>query len=275
VPDRTERTRAGVLRPREARQHIDLGHAAPPAALAEYVDYLWWVTWQATTPYRSAVIPRPVVHISAEPHGGLPRLLVHGVHSRHFVRELSGTGRTVAVAFRPGCFRPFLRAAVTTLRDRELPLADVLGVDDRPLARLLLDPAIAVEAAAGELADWLVRLDHTPDPRATELAALVEHAESSPEVVRAEQLAGLAGVSLRTLQRQFLAYVGIGPKWVVQRCRLLDVASAANAGEAVDWARLATDLGYADQSHLVRAFTGFVGQPPAAYAAEQQSRPLP
>ena len=83
-----------------------------------------------------------------------------------------------------------------------------------------------------------------------------------------EQLADLAGVSLRTLQRRFHAYVGIGPKWVVQRFRLLDVTAVAHAGGDVDWAGLAARLGYADQSHLIRAFTRLVGHPPATYARE-------
>jgi len=262
--------RAGVLHPAEARRHIEVGQAAPPAELDPYVEYLWWVTWQTSEPYRSEVIPRPVVHLSAEIRDGEPRLLVHGVHSRHFVRELDGTGRTVAAAFRPGCFRPFIAGDVAALRDLETPANEVVGRDDRPIAVRLLDPGIAIEDAASALAGWLAGLGATPDPRAGEIAELVEHAESHREVVRAEQLAALAGVSLRTLQRQFLAYVGIGPKWVVQRCRLLDVAAVAHSGQPVDWSGLATELGYSDQAHLIRAFTGFVGQSPAAYAAEQR-----
>jgi transcriptional regulator GlxA family with amidase domain len=101
-----------------------------------------------------------------------------------------------------------------------------------------------------------------------ELAALVERAEADTTLVRAEQLADLAGVSLRTLQRRFHAYVGIGPKWVVQRFRLLDVTAAAHGQDDVDWAGLAARHGYTDQSHLIRAFTQLVGHPPATYARE-------
>jgi AraC-like DNA-binding protein len=41
----------------------------------------------------------------------------------------------------------------------------------------------------------------------------------------------------------------------------------ADLGEAVDWAELAFDLGYADQAHLTRDFTDTIGVPPAQYAA--------
>jgi transcriptional regulator GlxA family with amidase domain len=87
--------------------------------------------------------------------------------------------------------------------------------------------------------------------------------------MRAEQLARLAGVSLRSLQRLFTEYVGVGPKWVIQRFRILDAAAAAHAGQPADWAAVAHELGFSDQAHLTRAFTQVVGTPPATYQRDQ------
>lgn len=53
---------------------------------------------------------------------------------------------------------------------------------------------------------------------------------------------------------------------MIRRYRLYDAAELAARGDAVGWAKLAADLGYADQAHLVRDFTATVGTPPAAYA---------
>ena len=80
-------------------------------------------------------------------------------------------------------------------------------------------------------------------------------------------LADRAGVSLRSLQRLFSEYVGIGPKWVVQRFRVLEVAARAHSGE-VDWAAVAAELDFSDQAHLVRTFRDVVGAPPATYAKD-------
>jgi len=197
---------------------------------------------------------------------GRPRVIVHGVHRRMFERRLEGSGATVAVAFRPAGFRPFLTGPVAALRDREVAALDVLGVDDEAVAHRAL-AASTPEEGAGLLTDWLRTLHREPDPLVVRLAELVERVGSDRSLTRAEQLADLAGLGLRTLQRQFAEYVGVGPKWVVQRARLLDVAEAANSGGDVDWAGLAAELGYADQPHLIRAFTALVGCPPAAYAA--------
>ena len=266
VVDPTRRAKAGILHPARARQRIDLRQFPPPAPLVGVVDYLWAVTWHAPAPHVQEVIPRPAVQVVAERVDGVPRLLVDGVMRRPFGRRLVGDDRAVAVAFRPAGFRPFVDVRVSSLTDRVVPAADVLG-DDAGLALHLLDPAVPVEAAASALGAWLAERAPAPDPVAAELGELVERAERDPSLTRAEQLAALAGVTLRTLQRRFGEYVGVGPKWVVQRCRLLDVAAAAHDDAPVDWAALAADLGYTDQSHLIRAFTALVGHPPATYRA--------
>ena len=80
--------------------------------------------------------------------------------------------------------------------------------------------------------------------------------------------ASVGGMSLRSLQRLFTEYVGVGPKWVIQRFRILDAVAAAHAGAVTDWAALARELGFSDQAHLTRVFTQVVGTPPASYQRE-------
>src|SRR5689334_12279487 len=123
MPSRSGRVQAAILRPSSAEQRIEVGRCEPAADLAGLVDYFWWVRWDTPAPHEQEVVPRPVVHVSAEVVDGAPRLLVHGVHPRMFRRRLVGTGHTVAVGFRPAGFRPFLRADVGALEGREAPAA--------------------------------------------------------------------------------------------------------------------------------------------------------
>src|SRR4029077_11616383 len=109
------------------------------------------------------------------------------------------------------------------------------------------------------------------DPLAGQAAALVARITDDPGLRRVDQLAASSGMTPRTLQRLFADYVGVSPKWVMRRARLHEAAERADGGEPVDWALLATDLGYADQAHLTRDFTVTIGVPPARYAAA----PLP
>ena len=76
-------------------------------------------------------------------------------------------------------------------------------------------------------------------------------------------------MSERTLQRLFRRYVGVGPKWVLQRARLHDAVDRIDAGRVTDLASLALELGWFDQAHFTRDFTALVGQSPAAYAGRK------
>jgi AraC-like DNA-binding protein len=85
-------------------------------------------------------------------------------------------------------------------------------------------------------------------------------------ISRVDQIVREFQIGLRQLQRLSSEYVGVSPKWVIQRYRLLDAAERVNAGTAVNWVGLALDLGYADQAHFIRDFKRLVGRSPAEYA---------
>jgi len=259
-----------ILRPTEAEQAITVARRAPSRALAPFVDYFWYVGWripERRRAYRQQVVPQPRVHVAAEFHEGEPRLLVHGLSREPFFRTLSGTGHTLGAAFHPGGFRPLLGRGVGSIAGSVVSAEELLGPDDRPCAVRILE-ASDVSSMAAALEDYLAAMHLTPDPVVEKVRELVVAAEEDHRLTRAEDLADHAAMSLRSLQRLFTDYVGIGPKWVISRFRILDAAAAAHSGEAVDWAALAAELGFADQAHLTRAFTAVVGTPPETYRQE-------
>lgn len=252
-----------IVRPTEAARHIDVQRVAAGERWAGLVDYHWYVGWDLTEPFAQQVVPQPRVHVAAE-HG---RLLVHGLTRQPFARRLVGRGHTLGAAFHAGGFRPLLRGPVSALADRVVPAGEVLGVDDRPAAATVLGTD-DVPTMVAALEGYLDEVGAEPDATVDEVRALVADVEADHGLTRAEDLADRAATSLRSLQRLFGEYVGIGPKWVIARCRILDAAAVAHRGEPVDWAALAVDLGFADQAHLTRAFTAVVGTPPETYRRE-------
>lgn len=262
MPEEHPRGEPGaILRPDRAKPLLDLARYAPRESLRPFVDYYWRVRWTVTEPHRQQVLPQPKIHVAAE-HD---RLLVHGVTRKPFERKFTTPGHVLGVAFRAGGFRPFLCSAVGVLEGTVTPAADLLGYDDAPVARKILR-GTDDETMVADLEDYLEGCDPLPDPRVDEVAAIVERIERDTAIHRVDQAAALAGLSSRSLQRLFTEYVGIVPKWVIQRRRLLDAAERAHSGDPVVWAELADSLGFSDQAHLVRAFTAAVGTPPATYA---------
>lgn len=225
---------------------------SPSPDLAPFVSSYWIVEWAYDTPYRQLIVPYPNVHLTFR--GACPPE-VHGVSSMHVVKELVGEGRVVGVAFRPGGFRPFLRSSVATLTDRTVPAADV---------PMLARPPSAPDVATIER--WLRAARPEPDPTAQWVAGVVDRVATDPAITRVDELAARCGTGVRTLQRVFADFVGVGPKWVIRRYRLHEVTERMARGEASDWAGLAAGLGYADQAHLTRDFASMFGEPPTHYA---------
>lgn len=221
----------------------------PSATLAPWVERYWVVDWDYPEPYRQKIVPYPNVHLSF----GEGRADVNGVVSGFQTKVLTGVGHVFGVAFRPGCFRPFLKAPVSSITDRVVPATSVFG------------PDVPVAPDVAEAEEFL--LAHLPatDERAFGAAAAVAAVAERP-IARVETLADELGLSVRGVQRLFAEYVGIGPKWVIRRYRLHEVTERMAAGGRIDWATLAADLGYADQGHLIRDFRSMFGEPPTRYA---------
>ncbi|GAA3128671.1 helix-turn-helix domain-containing protein [Kribbella aluminosa] len=222
----------------------------PSPALAPWVEHYWEARWDYAEPYRQKIVPYPNVHLS---FGG-GRADVNGVCSCYQIKVLEGRDHVFGVAFRPGCFRPFLGASVSTITDRVVPATEVFGSD----------PPTTLDGPAMDA--FLLRHLPNDDTRARQAAAAVELIAGDKAVTRVERLAGELGLSMRGLQRLFAENVGIGPKWVIRRYRLHEVTARMAAGGAIDWAALAADLGYADQGHFIRDFKSMFGEPPTWYA---------
>ena len=236
----------GILRPEEARRHYRLTRAAPSADLAHLIERHWMVEWDLTEPFTQEIVTHPSVNVAFQDPP-----TIHGVVTGRFRRELTGRGRVIATKFRPGGFHAFHPAPAHTLTNQVI-LADT--VFDRLRPRTF-----------AEIEDGLRAHGWTDDPRIDEIGELHAAMLRDPGITRVEHLCAHTGYSKRTLQRLFREYVGVTPKWVLDRIRLHEAAERMADGEA-DWPRLALDLGFFDQAHFIKAFKAVVGRSPAAYA---------
>jgi AraC-like DNA-binding protein len=252
----------GMLDPARLLSEVRFERHAPSPALAPLVDWFWVVRWDR--PSVQYTLPHPVVNVVLEPG----RAAVYGVVRHRFARRLEGRGRAVAVKFRPGGFRGLLGRPLTTITGRELPAAEVLG-DAVTTLHADLD-ALPTPQAVAAFDDLLAERAGTAGEHP--VTAVVELAAADCAITRVEHLADRTGWSPRQLQRMFADAVGVGPKWVIARYRLLEAAERARDA-APDWAGMAAELGFSDQAHLVRTFTEILGVPPARYAREGVAGP--
>jgi transcriptional regulator GlxA family with amidase domain len=77
------------------------------------------------------------------------------------------------------------------------------------------------------------------------------------------------GLSQRRFIQVFTEEIGMTPKLFSRVQRFQRTIALVRQTTAPDWARLAVDCGYFDQSHLIRDFLMFSGFSPADYLRRQ------
>jgi AraC-like DNA-binding protein len=246
----------GILAARAAE---GLARYWPSEDLAPFVEHYWIVRWSFAEPQTAETLPHPSVHMVLEKE----KSEIVGVMRGRFSRKLEGTGRVIGTKFRPGAFRAFVDRPLASFTDRRWPLRDLFGVDAFAAEAL----SHGEDAAAIEVIETFLRSRRPVFTDAMALAGrMVARIAEDRGIARVEQLVDEFAMSARQLQRLFREYVGVTPKWVIQRYRLIEAAEQLASGPPRDFAALALDLGYADQAHFIRDFRKIVGRPPAGYA---------
>lgn len=267
----------GIVDAPDLFTHVRFRLRDPAPALRHHLEHYWLIDWDLPQPYTSHVVPHPSVHLvfqSTESGSVAERAgsaEVYGIVEGLFSQRLEGRGRVCGVKFRPGAFRPFAPdRPVSEWTGRRVPADEALaapvhGPSASATARAVLGPADE-DAWVAALDTYLLPLVPPPDAQAELATELAELVRTDRSLLRVDALARAGDMSVRSLQRLFSAYVGVGPKWVILRHRIHEALQRAGVDPEPDWAALAADLGYSDQAHLVRDFTATVGVPPAAFA---------
>lgn len=259
----------GILNPAMVGQKFRLSRHPPSADLRPFVERYWIVAWdlRGEEPHTQETLPYPCAHLVFDP----TYTRIYGVMTGKFSRQLEDCGRVFGVKFQPAGFYPLYRRPMSKLTDRTLCFEEVFGAGGEELeAAILSQPD---ERAMVTLAERFLRPRlPAPDERVTMLNQIVARIAEEREITSVDDVLAHCDaqtMSRRTLQRLFRDYIGVGPKWVIRRFRLHEAAERIDAGDGVDWARLAVELGYSDQTHFIKDFKAIVGKTPTGYGRQR------
>ncbi|MGH8026238.1 MAG: DUF6597 domain-containing transcriptional factor [Pseudoxanthomonas sp.] len=254
----------GLLRSAPAPGVFHHARLSPPAALAAVVQHFWIVRWDLCggPPQVRETLPHPNAHLVLE----AGRARVHGIHTGRFTSVLEGQGAVFGVKFRPAGFHPFLRAPLSALRNRSMPLHELFGDEGDALGPAVLSQQEDDAAMAAAAVDFLVPRLPPVGEEVERVGRIVDGIAMDRTINTLDDLVARWRIGKRALQRMFNEYVGVGPKWVINRYRMHEALERMEQGDEVEWARLALELGYFDQAHFIRDFKALVGCPPAEYS---------
>ena len=261
----------GIVDPQAAARRIRLATYPPAAALAPFVDYFWVVEWdrRGCAPETQRVLPYPNAHLVFD----LERTAIHGVVRGAFDRPLTGAGKVLGVRFAPGGLRPFITQPLSTFTDTTIAADALLGMPGAQAEARVLGESDDLAMVAQVQALLLARLPQV-DEAALLAARLTAAAAAHNGPASVAQLCETMAIGERKLQRLFANYVGVPPKWVIQRYRLQEAIWRLAQADAPDLASLAQELGFFDQAHFSRSFAELVGSTPLDYRRSQATAPV-
>lgn len=236
---------------------------APSPDAAELVRWFWISQWtiEPGRVSRQDVLSYPALNLVVESGSvGSGMVGLAGATTVRSHRDLVGRGWAVGALLRPAA-TPAVTDDAPSVLDTYAPL----DADD-----LLRDVTAAmrgsdIAGACRAVESWLSsRVPTVPDDAAlaNRLAALIEDGDDELTV---DDAAAAIGVSTRTAQRLTRRYVGLTPLQLIHRRRLQHAAELLRTEPDTPIARIAADLGYADQAHLVRDFRKVLGFTPGGY----------
>jgi AraC-like DNA-binding protein len=240
----------------------------PP--LSRFVDFCWLAEGYVQPHAAERVLPTGCADLilSLDEHAGSD--IVAGPRSCAIVIDTSRSLSFIGVRFKPGGAFPFLGLPVRELQDRGVEPAFLWGAKARTLREQLLHSP-SPEARFGILERFLLDRLHDSRVRHPAVQYAVDTIEQSEGAATIAAIVDRTGLSARRFIATFRDEVGLAPKVFCRLARFRRVIDSLRAAQAVDWADIALECGYFDQSHFIHDFRAFAGVSPSAYLRQRTS----
>lgn len=212
------------------------------------------ITFQLTDPARVL-----------QPGRRVDNLVLYGQNIRPI--QLYTVGQITVIAFflHPYMLQPLFGYKAAEFTDQVVDLSLTEPARSLSLKEQLLN-AVTLSERLQLMSSYILKLAGLVRPSADErisfATARIQRAKGASLLMDIQQE---LYVTERTLQRLFLQHVGLTPKQYSRTCQFQAALQQLTRNNFTDMAGVAFDNGYADQSHLIRAFKDFTNYTPLEY----------
>lgn len=167
--------------------------------------------------------------------------------------------------FKPFGFYRLFKTPIHLLNNNVIPLEVFLGSRSREFKeKVVLAPSD--EDKIRVVDDFFTSLAR---PLQIPYRSRVEQAQNQlllrNGLVNIDGLSNQLNISRRSLERYFSENVGLSPKYYAKVLRFNYAFALKRANPALDWFDIIYDCGYFDQTHFIKDFKQFTGEPPVAF----------
>jgi AraC-like DNA-binding protein len=251
------------------------------------VDCLWYTDDPAPTHHRERALPTGTVEVvfsltrerfrifanDADQSGQQFRgSVICGPQPGYFVLDTSRGGAVAGIHFKPVGAAAFFDMPVSEFTGSHIALEDIWGSEARWVRERLL-AAASPEAIFRLMEEALVERMQRPVFLNSALDFAIGQFDTSASIARIRQVQDEVGYAPKRFIELFRNAVGLTPKLYCRIQRFQAVIEQLSRQQKVEWAGVAVDGGFYDQSHLNREFRAFSGVTPTAYRPIADDRP--
>jgi AraC-like DNA-binding protein len=255
----------------------------PRAPLCEFVDDFWLYEDYVGDHARERILPSGTIEMvfnlqedelriygSSQPDTfrRFSGAVISGPYREAFMSDTAEEAALLGVHFKPGGAFAVLGMPAHELCNAHIDLGAIWGRAAHSLRERLCalrDPVERFQLVEQALRQ---RLADPPDRHGAVRAGL-EVLTRTRGRTRVRDVANALDLSQRRFIELFAAEVGVTPKLFGRLQRFHHVIARSRRVAKVDWAQLAVECGYFDQSHLIREFTEFSGVSPSDFWRRQ------
>lgn len=200
---------------------------------------------------------------SLSPLQTFTKVWISGMHKNYLSISAHQDSEMFVIQLKPLGGFPFFHFPIHQLNDTVIAAEEILGNEILDLREKILE-AHAIKDKFRLAKNWLIsRLDLASNPD-EELHDIVSQLKTQP-LSSHKQIIETYPKSQKHLISQFKKFCGLTPKVFHRIMRFNEILKQIHEQKQIQWAQLAHEWGYTDQSHFIKEFKEFSGFNPSEF----------
>jgi len=250
----------------------------PSGILDQYIEYYYVLESSADHPISGTGRVYPYGNIVLVFHYGHPHLfqkkdqsptiepstVICGQQTSYYDLTPRGNVGMIFVLFKPFGAGMFFDLSMNELLDSNIAFENVVNHEAAEIEeriREAVDLSKRIEIIENFLFQRLTKRNHS----CVRLVAAFQKMDTTIGRVTIPELAETACLGTRQFRRQFSRYVGMKPKQYLRIFRFQQLLRLKRENTTLNYAQLALDCGFYDQSHFINSFKNMTGLTPGEF----------
>ncbi|MBO6517297.1 MAG: AraC family transcriptional regulator [Bacteroidia bacterium] len=200
---------------------------------------------------------------SLKPKQEFTGVWVSGMHRNFISISAHQDSEMFVIQFKPGGAYPYFHIDMEAITETVIPAEELFGDEILTLRSAILDGKTPIEKfnVAEQWLDKRLKTELAPDQDLLDVLDALQ----KEVVTRYAEVISHYPKTQKHLIDQFKSRVGLTPKYFQRILRFNDILARLKNKEKVQWADIAYQSGFSDQSHFIKEFKHFSGFNPQEY----------